>query len=112
MRLAAAVLDGGRGELRRPAEMAAIGDGAEGGFGQACRPEVAVVVFEQHGSNQPVSGRMLRRVAERSAGAVLSRTGEGAVQHRARREVKRFGVCRRQRPISRLCSRPARGRSM
>src|SRR5450755_2072258 len=36
MRLAAAVLDGGRGELRRPAEMAAIGDGAEGCSSPRC----------------------------------------------------------------------------
>jgi|SRR5664279_4359956 len=49
-------------ELRGPAEMAAIGSGAEGRFGQGCRPEEAVVVFEQPGGDQPVSGRVLRRV--------------------------------------------------
>jgi hypothetical protein len=48
-----------------------------------------VVVFEQPGGDQPVSGSVLRRVAERVAGAVLPRTGEGAVQHRGGREVDR-----------------------
>jgi hypothetical protein len=46
-----------------------------------------VVVFEQPGGDQPVSGSVLRRVAERVAGAVLSRTGEGAVQHHRGDEV-------------------------
>ena len=90
MRLTAA--GPGRGEatqLRGPAEMAAVGGSAEGRFGQGCRSEEAVVVFEQPGGDQPVSGRMLRRVAERVGGAVLSRTGEGAVQHSGGGEVKR-----------------------
>ncbi len=48
-----------------------------------------MVVFKQPGGDQPVSGRLLRRVAERVAGAVLSRTGERAVQHRGGGKVER-----------------------
>jgi hypothetical protein len=42
-----------------------------------------------HCSDQPVSGRMLRRVPERAAGALLPRTREGTVQHRGGGKVER-----------------------
>jgi hypothetical protein len=60
--------------------MAAIGDGAEGGFGQACRPEVAVVVFEQSCSDQPFGGRVLCGAAETPA---LRQAFGGASRRRA-----------------------------
>lgn len=47
-----------------------------------------MVVFEEPGGDQPVGGRLLRRGAERVDGAVLARTGEGAVQHRGGGEVE------------------------
>ena len=48
-----------------------------------------MVVFKQPGSDQPVSGRMLRRVPERAAGALLPPTREGTVQHRGGGKVER-----------------------
>ena len=41
-----------------------------------------MVVFEQPGGDQPLGCRVLGGIAERVAGAVLRRTGEGTVQHR------------------------------
>lgn len=79
-----------RQELCGPAEIPRLRGCAECRFGQGCWPEEAIIVFEQPGGDQPVSGRMLRRVAERVAGAVLPRTGESAVQHRGGGEVKRI----------------------
>jgi hypothetical protein len=51
-----------------------------------------VVVLEQPRSDQPVSGRVLRRVAESVAGSLSTRAGERAVQHRGSGDVERLVV--------------------
>jgi hypothetical protein len=75
--------------MRSSGDTARLRGCPEGRFGQGCWPKDAVVVFEQPGGDQPVSGRVLCGVAERVAGAVLARTGEGAVQHRGGGKVER-----------------------
>lgn len=49
-----------------------------------------MVVFQQPGGDQPVSGRVLGRVAERVAGAVLPRTGQRAIEHCGGGQVERI----------------------
>ena len=61
-------------------------------FGPGRWSEEAVVVLEQPRSDQPCSGRTLRGVDERLAGAGLPRACERAVQHRGGNEVERLAV--------------------
>lgn len=70
--------------------MAAIRGRPEGRFGPGRWSQEAVVVFEQPGSDQLSSGGVLRGVHQRVPDAVLTRTGERAVQHHGGGEVERF----------------------
>jgi hypothetical protein len=72
--------------------MSRLGGCPEGRFSPGRRPEEAVVAFEQPGSDQPFGGRLLGGISERVTGAVLPRTGEGAVQHGGSGDVERLGV--------------------
>ena len=56
-----------------------------------------MVVLEQPRCDQPVSGRVLRRVAESVAGSLSARAGERPVQHRGSGDVEGLWSCRRQR---------------
>jgi len=66
---------GGEDGACGPAEIPRLRGCPEGRFGQGGWPEEAIVVFKQPGGDQPVSGRLLRRVAE-------GRRGRGPLANR------------------------------